>query len=47
MNNQEETQDTLVCLRCGYTWTPRKTAELPRCCPYCKSPKWNVPKKEQ
>ena len=34
------------CLRCGHEWAPRKE-ETPRVCPECKSPYWNVPKKEK
>lgn len=34
-----------TCKRCGYTWQPRvETGKLPRQCPYCKSPKWTLPK---
>jgi len=29
----------LSCLKCGYTWTPRRSN--PVCCPSCKSMEWN------
>ncbi len=32
-----------TCQRCAYVWTPR-TSSTPRQCPYCKSPKWNLPR---
>ena len=35
----------LKCLRCGGTWVPRKTTN-PKCCPHCKSPYWNKPRKD-
>jgi rubrerythrin len=44
---EETEKKEFVCLRCGYKWVSRKTKEPPRACPYCKSFKWNVPKKEQ
>jgi len=31
------------CLRCKYAWLPR-IAGTPKQCPYCKSPKWNIPR---
>lgn len=33
------------CLRCEYEWEGR--IKTPKACPYCKSMKWNVPKKEK
>jgi len=39
------TLSTLICLRCGCTWVPR--IEAPKRCPGCKSPYWNVPRKEK
>jgi len=41
------------CDRCGHVWLPRdnvdKLAELdkhlPKVCPKCKSPYWNIPRK--
>jgi len=35
------------CLRCkdGHEWIPR-TDEFPKVCPKCKSPYWNVPRKQ-
>jgi hypothetical protein len=37
----------LKCERCGYKWTPR--VEDVRTCanPKCRSPYWDVPRKEQ
>ena len=32
------------CLRCDYQWTPR--VQQPRECPYCKSTRWNEPRRE-
>lgn len=34
--------DILKCLRCGYTWTPKK--ENPKSCPNCHQYRWNKPK---
>jgi len=34
------------CERCGYEWLPRTDKKEPQTCPSCKSPYWNVPKKE-
>ena len=37
-----------VCERCGHKWVPRETTtEEPKVCPKCKSPYWNVPKKNR
>jgi len=40
------------CKRCGHVWLPRGQhkdgegePELPRVCPKCKSPYWNVPRR--
>ena len=30
------------CSRCGHRWTPRTWGGMPRICPSCKSPYWNV-----
>ncbi len=35
------------CDRCGHEWVPRKEDEEPRVCPKCKSPYWNVPRKNK
>jgi len=35
----------LACLRCQHTWIPRKP-EKPMVCPDCKSPYWDIPRKE-
>jgi len=40
------------CDKCGHEWLPRKQENGkeqpdPRVCPKCKSPFWNVPRKEQ
>ena len=34
------------CLRCGHAWLPRQT-DKPIVCPKCKSPWWDIPKKEK
>ena len=34
------------CDRCGHEWVPRDFSNLPKVCPKCKSPYWNVPKRE-
>lgn len=36
----------LTCQRCGHEWV-RRTLELPKYCPWCKSPIWNKPKNEK
>ncbi len=33
------------CLRCGHEWSPRDKSKEPVICPKCKSPYWDVPKK--
>tara|TARA_Y100000310_G_C20316337_1_gene638613 strand:+ start:296 stop:448 length:153 start_codon:yes stop_codon:yes gene_type:complete len=33
-----------VCERCKHQWVPRNS-EMPRVCPKCKSPYWDVPRK--
>ncbi len=35
-----------VCERCEHRWVSR-LAEEPRVCPLCKSPYWNVPRKNK
>lgn len=36
---------TRVCKRCGVPWTQRMNLDrMPKQCPHCKSPKWNVEK---
>lgn len=42
--NMNTMNTTCHCLRCGYDWTMRGqlVTRLPRQCPYCKSPKWNL-----
>ena len=37
--------DKLECLRCGYLWDKR--VKKPAQCPYCKSPKWDIPPKRK
>lgn len=32
------------CSRCQYEWVPRK--EYVRICPKCKSPYWDIPRRE-
>lgn len=33
-----------TCTRCGHVWWPRMET-IPRICPKCKSPYWDVPRK--
>ena len=36
------------CERCNHEWVPkRNTMELPKVCPKCKNPYWNVPKRDR
>ena len=43
------------CDRCGHIWMPREAASkldnldanLPKVCPKCKSPYWDIPKKRR
>jgi hypothetical protein len=45
------------CKRCGHTWVPRNLGEgsedvapdlpLPKVCPRCKSPYWNLPRQKE
>lgn len=37
--------DGYKCERCGHEWVKRKDKE-PLVCPKCKSPYWNIPRKE-
>lgn len=34
------------CLRCRHEWIPRERTREPRVCPKCKSPYWNVQKRD-
>ena len=34
------------CKRCKHQWATRKE-QTPKVCPHCKSPYWNIPKKEK
>jgi rubredoxin len=34
------------CDRCGHMWLPRKGRKIPKFCPACHSPLWNVPASE-
>lgn len=36
----------LSCRRCGHSWTPRNGSRLPKVCPSCKSPYWDIEKKK-
>lgn len=38
--------ETHKCLKCGHEWHPR-SEKKPVQCPYCKNPKWDIPKKER
>lgn len=35
------------CERCNHEWVPRDDAHLPRVCPKCKSPYWDIPRKKK
>jgi predicted Zn-ribbon and HTH transcriptional regulator len=35
-----------TCLRCGESWYPRGLTD-PVTCPKCRSPYWNIPRKEE
>jgi len=35
-----------LCLRCKYEWWPKKPGR-PFTCPKCRSPYWDVPRKEK
>ncbi len=34
------------CERCGHEWIPRDEEQAPKVCPKCKSPYWDIPKKQ-
>jgi DNA-directed RNA polymerase subunit RPC12/RpoP len=40
--NKPSERPSVVCLRCGNQWTPRKTD--PKKCPGCQNPGWNKPR---
>ena len=42
---ETQTEYKLTCKRCGWTWAPRIAAGKPKCCPGCKSPRWDEPKR--
>lgn len=35
------------CARCAHQWVPRARDHEPRVCPRCKSPYWDVPRKNE
>lgn len=35
------------CERCGHEWIPRENTKKPRVCPKCKSPYWDIPRKNK
>ncbi len=35
------------CLRCGYVWIPQNPNMESKCCPKCKSYKWNIARDEE
>lgn len=41
---KEKTDDKLTCKRCGWTWV-RRAPGKPKCCPGCKSPRWDEAKR--
>jgi predicted Zn-ribbon and HTH transcriptional regulator len=36
-----------VCERCGHVWAPQNKDKKPTICPKCKSPYWNIARKEK
>lgn len=50
-----KTINAFKCLRCGHEWIPRvemaqlegKIKDKPRICPSCKTPYWDLPRKEK
>ena len=39
--------DGFLCDRCDHTWASRRNSEQkPTVCPRCKSPYWNIPRKQ-
>lgn len=36
-----------TCRRCGHQWTQRYINAKPKCCPACKSYRWDTPKKDE
>jgi len=34
------------CLRCRHKWIP-KNVKKPKTCPHCRSPYWDVPRKNE
>lgn len=45
--NRPEIGETLICKRCGYSWTQREIGSSPKVCPSCKSPYWGRDRKHQ
>ena len=35
-----------LCERCGHEWVPRDINREPEVCPKCKSPYWNIKRKQ-
>ena len=35
------------CERCEHEWRPRNIDEPPRVCPKCKSPYWDLPRRDK
>ncbi len=35
------------CYRCGHEWKPEDVEVKPRTCPKCKSPYWDIPRKNK
>lgn len=34
------------CYRCGYEWRPNNLKGIPRVCPKCKNPYWDIPRRK-
>jgi len=41
----EKDEKKLMCKRCNYEWVQRYERK-PKCCPYCKSHKWQEEKQK-
>lgn len=47
MGQVKITVDGFRCERCGYEWIPKCIDVEPKTCPKCKSPYWNIPRKNK
>lgn len=44
MNMNKNRKDVLKCIKCSYSWIPRKKPEEIKECPRCKSRDWRTKK---